>query len=124
MNEGNPNMADPIFHAWTGRVLFALSRGPLRFNALARALDVPSPRMLNKLLRQLTRDGITVRTVHRVEPPGNVEYSLTELGRELAASTSSLLGFWKIHESEIKQRRFLHEEAHRADAIRAEDANA
>ena len=114
-------MSDPVFHAWTARVLFELSRRPHRFNALARALNVPSPRMLNKLLRQLTRDGIVERKVFREVPPANVEYSLTELGRELSTSTAGLMDFWRAHQGEIKQRRFVHTEAHRADVIRAAD---
>ena len=115
-------MTDPVFHEQTPRVLYALRGEPVRFNALARILNVRSPRMLNKLLRRLVRDGIVVRTVHRVEPPAIVEYSLSALGKELAASTIALRKFWDAHKGEITERRFIHSEVHAADAIRAADA--
>ena len=115
-------MADPVFDKMCPRVLHELGLKPRRFNALVRVLNVRSPRMLSQLLKRLERDGIIVRTVIRAEPPANVAYSLTELGRELSASTTGLLAFWRQHESEIQERRFTHQEAHRAEAARQADA--
>jgi DNA-binding HxlR family transcriptional regulator len=112
-------MSDPVFNQWTPRVIFELERTPHRFNSLVRVLDAPSPRMLSKLLKRLERDGIIVRTVHRTEPPANVVYSLSELGRELGKSTSGLLDFWRQHQGEIRERRFIHSEAARAAEIQA-----
>lgn len=114
-------MAEPIFNQWVSRIVHELERGgPQRFNALERALGAPSSRMLSKNLKQLERDALIERKVLKATPPAHVVYSLTELGRELSKSTSALMDFWRQHQGEIRERRFVHTEAHRADVIRAE----
>jgi DNA-binding HxlR family transcriptional regulator len=64
---------------WTLLVILCLSAGPLRFNALQRAVVGVSHRMLTVTLRKLERDGLVERTVYP-EVRQHTEYALTELG--------------------------------------------
>lgn len=74
---------DRLGDAWSVLVILHLSAGPMRFNALRRALEGVSQRMLTVTLRGLERDGFVGRTVFPTVPP-QVEYALTDLGRSLA----------------------------------------
>lgn len=76
---------------WTMLVLEALEeRGTLRFTEVGRVVGGISQKMLTKTLREMERDGLVLRTVHPVIPP-HVDYTLTELGRELSAA---FCGVW------------------------------
>jgi DNA-binding HxlR family transcriptional regulator len=105
------------------RILFELSKGPLRFNSLQRAADAPSARMLSQTLKKLEAHGILTRRVLNPGPPAHTLYELSELGFELQKSTGGLLDFWNKNQSEIQQRHFVAGEAARAAQIQA-DANA
>lgn len=67
---------------WQSLVLLSLEDGPLRFNAIKRALGDISQRVLTENLRSLERDGHLIRTVH-AGPPLAVSYQLTLLGEKL-----------------------------------------
>lgn len=67
---------------WKGLVLFHLLDGPVRFNALQRALGTVTQRTLTKQLRDLETHGLVARVVYPQVPP-KVEYSLTEKGESL-----------------------------------------
>ena len=78
--------------AWTPSLIWKLSGDP-RKELLRRAekgrvgelqRDIPgiSPKMLTARLRDLEEKGVVVRSVMPTSPP-SVEYSLSELGREL-----------------------------------------
>lgn len=67
---------------WTIMIVGALSRGPMRFNALQRAIPGLSHKMLTTTLRGLERDGLVTRTAFATIPP-RVDYELTEQGRSL-----------------------------------------
>jgi DNA-binding HxlR family transcriptional regulator len=79
---------------WTVLVVSTLGSGPLRFNALKRAIGGISQRMLTLTLRALERDGLVTRTIFPSVPP-RVEYELTQLGRSLLVPVSALAG-WAI----------------------------
>lgn len=64
---------------WTLLVILCLSAGPMRFNAMQRAVVGISHRMLTVTLRKLERDGLVRRTVCPTVPV-RTEYSLTTLG--------------------------------------------
>ncbi|WP_440104397.1 winged helix-turn-helix transcriptional regulator [Streptosporangium sp. H16] len=69
---------------WAPLVMAELVSGPRRFNQLRRLLAPITQRMLTATLRGLECDGLITRTVHPTVPP-QVEYDLTDAGRELLA---------------------------------------
>lgn len=76
---------------WTMLILEALEEhGTLRFTQVGRIVGGISQKMLTKTLRQMECDGLITRTVHPVIPP-HVEYTMTEIGREL---TAAFCGVW------------------------------
>jgi DNA-binding HxlR family transcriptional regulator len=70
-----------ISDKWTLLVVRTLGNGPRRFNALRREVGEISQKMLASTLRDLEENGFVSRTVTPVTPP-QVEYALTDLGRE------------------------------------------
>jgi len=67
---------------WTLRILWHLSKGPVRFNELQRLLGTITTKTLSQQLRQLEEQQIILRTVYPETPP-KVEYSLTEVGKTI-----------------------------------------
>lgn len=67
---------------WKVLVIHHLLEGKQRFGELTRLLGGVSPRTLTRQLRELEESGVVEREVYQQIPP-KVEYSLTELGREL-----------------------------------------
>jgi len=84
---------------WSMQVVMSLGAGALRFNALRRAIDGISQRMLTRTLRGLERDGLVSRTVTPTVPP-RVDYELTALGRSLVEPVGAL-GQWAIAHREV-----------------------
>ena len=68
--------------AWTTSVIWQLSGGPRRFGELYRDIPGISPKMLTTRLRELEAKRVVLREVAPTSPP-SVEYTLSELGREL-----------------------------------------
>ena len=66
---------------WSMLIVRVLGRGPCRFNALRREIGEISAKVLASSLRDLEEYGFVSRTVTPVNPP-QVEYALTDLGRE------------------------------------------
>ncbi|WEX11181.1 helix-turn-helix domain-containing protein [Chelativorans sp. AA-79] len=79
---------------WTMQVVRQLGNGTMRFNQLRRAIDGISQKMLTTTLRNLERDGFVTRTIYPTIPP-RVDYSLTDLGRDLLVPISAL-GEWVV----------------------------
>lgn len=86
---------DRIGDKWSVMVVGFLSKGPMRFNAMMRAIGGVSHRMLTLTLRGLERDGLVKRTAFPTIPP-KVEYELTELGRSLIKPLRAL-ATWAQH---------------------------
>jgi DNA-binding HxlR family transcriptional regulator len=86
------NVLDRVGDKWTVMVVGALSDGPLRFNALQRAIEGVSHRMLTLTLRGLERDGLVKRTPFATVPP-RVDYELTKLGYSLKPALEVLAGW-------------------------------
>ena len=82
-------LLDRIGDRWTVLVIGTLHDGPLRFSAIARAVDGVSQKMLTQTLRALVRDGLATRTSYPQIPP-RVEYELTDLGRSLHETLAAL----------------------------------
>jgi DNA-binding HxlR family transcriptional regulator len=69
---------------WSMLLLCILGDGPVRSGELGRRAGGISQKMLTQTLRELERHGIVNRKDFSEVPP-RVEYSLTPLGRSLAA---------------------------------------
>lgn len=72
--------------------LVALLAGTHRFGELRDRIGGVSEKMLAQTLQTLERDGFVRRRALAVVPP-HVEYSLTPLGREVAARVEELTGW-------------------------------
>lgn len=83
-----------ISDKWTMLVVRVLGRGPCRFNALRREVGEISQKVLASTLRDLEENGLVSRTVTPINPP-QVEYALTDLGREFL-SPVQFLADWVI----------------------------
>ena len=70
-----------ISDKWTILVVRVLGRSPCRFNALRREVGEISQKVLASTLRDLEENGFVSRTVTPISPP-QVEYALTDFGRE------------------------------------------
>lgn len=95
---------DRIGDKWTVMVVGILSQGPMRFNALMRAIGGVSHRMLTLTLRGLERDGLVKRTAFPTIPP-KVEYELTELGQSLIEPLKSLANWAQSQRPAIEAAR-------------------
>ena len=67
---------------WSPNIIWCLSETPRRFSELKDDITGISPKVLTARLRKLEADGVVLREVMPTSPP-TVEYSLTELGKEL-----------------------------------------
>lgn len=76
--------------AWAPNILWYLGAGPRRFSELK--LDIPgiSAKVLTTRLRELEEKGVVRREVKPTSPP-SVEYSLTDLGRELVPAIDAIV---------------------------------
>lgn len=83
------DMLARIGDKWSLLIVTTLGEGPLRFNELRRRITDISQKMLSSTLKVLERDGLVTRTVIPSVPP-QVEYGLTEFGRELLEPVSAL----------------------------------
>jgi DNA-binding HxlR family transcriptional regulator len=80
---------DKIGGRWKPIILYNLSDTTKRYNELRKAMPLISEKMLIQQLRELETDRLIVRTVHPVVPP-HVEYSLSEVGREIKPILSAM----------------------------------
>ncbi|WP_067543621.1 winged helix-turn-helix transcriptional regulator [Nocardia crassostreae] len=94
---------------WGVLALAALRDGPYRFSALRRRVEGISERMLSQTLQTLERDGMVHREVQQSIPP-HVEYTLTELGAQVA---DQLVGLIEILEANIGAITAAQERYHR-----------
>ena len=89
---------------WSVYVVASLSDGPMRFNALKRAIEGISQRMLTFTLKSLEQDGIVTRTVYPTVP-ARVDYELTKLGRTLLEPVNALAAWAQEHVGAIEAAR-------------------
>ena len=76
--------------AWTPVLIWKLSGDSRRFGELERDVPGISPKMLTTRLRELESKGVVVRRVVPTSPP-SVEYSLSDLGRELVPVINTIV---------------------------------
>ena len=89
---------------WTVLIVVTLSKGPMRFNEIRRAVGGISQRMLTLTLRGLERDGFATRTVFPTVPP-RVDYALTELGKTLIVPLEQIAKWAISHQDEVADAR-------------------
>ncbi len=86
-----------ISDKWALLLVRVLGQGPQRFNALRREVGEISQKVLASKLRELEENGFVSRTVTPSTPP-QVEYALTELGREFLTPVK-MLAEWAVANS-------------------------
>ncbi|EHY89441.1 winged helix-turn-helix transcriptional regulator [Saccharomonospora azurea] len=101
---------DHVAGKWSIGVLVAVAHGPVRFTELERIVEGISRRMLTLTLRRLERDGLLIRTVYPTVPP-KVEYSLTDMARELHGTLRALTEWAERHRGEIAAARVRYDAA-------------
>ncbi len=87
----------PLYHEavelvgrrWTGAILAVLMEGALRFSEIAQAVPELSDRLLSERMKELERRGMVERRVIS-GPPLKVEYSLSQMGRDLGPALSEI----------------------------------
>ena len=75
---------------WTTNIVWQLSGEPRRFGELMKDIAGISPKMLTARLRELEEKAVVIRDVVPSSPP-SVEYSLSDLGRELVTVIDSIV---------------------------------
>jgi DNA-binding HxlR family transcriptional regulator len=98
---------DRVGDKWAVLILLLLRDEPLRFNQLRRAIEGISQKMLSQVLKSLERDGLVKRRAIATVPV-TVEYSITPLGRTLAAAVDPLRDWAERNLKEVlaAQRRY------------------
>ena len=98
---------DRVGDKWAVLILLLLRDEPMRFNALRRAIEGISQKMLAQVLRSLERDGLIKRRVIATVPV-TVEYSILPLGATLAAAVDPLRDWAESNLKEVlaAQRRY------------------
>ncbi|MDB5483254.1 MAG: Transcriptional regulator, HxlR family [Caulobacteraceae bacterium] len=86
---------------WKPLILFHLAPGKRRFGELRRLVAGVSEKMLIQQLRELQADGVIERVDFREIPP-RVEYSVTPLGRSLAAALLPLCEWGSAHAEHVE----------------------
>jgi DNA-binding HxlR family transcriptional regulator len=110
------DMLARIGDKWSLLIVTTLGDGSMRFNELRRQIADISQKMLSSTLKVLERDGLVQRTVLPTVPP-QVEYALTDLGRELLVPVSALAGWVAMNTQRILTARAEYDS--RADALAA-----
>jgi DNA-binding HxlR family transcriptional regulator len=100
---------DRIGDKWAVMVVGVLSRGPMRFNALQRAIPGVSHRMLTMTLRGLERDGLVKRIPYATIPP-RVDYELTPVGHSLKTPLRALATWARSQQPVIEAAQKLYDE--------------
>lgn len=95
---------DRVGGKWSVQIILATAQGPVRFTELERRIEGISRRMLTLTLRNLERDGLIVRTVYPTVPP-KVEYTATEMSRELHDPLERLADWARRHRGNISAAR-------------------
>ena len=101
-----------IGEKWTMLVVTALTDEPvLRFGELRRRVGGVTQKMLTQTLRALERDGLVSRTVYPTVPV-TVEYRLTDLGLELAATVQVVRAWAYANMTRVQEARTAFDTAH------------
>lgn len=105
----------PLYHEavelvgrrWTGAILRVLMDRPMRFSEVVQSVPDLSDRLLSERMKELEARGIVERKVYP-GPPVRVEYSLSEMGRDLGPALIQLQEWaqrWLCHDGTADRRR-------------------
>ncbi len=89
---------------WKLLILRNLRSRPWRFNELQRDLEGISQKVLTDSLRQMMDDGLVYRQDYQELPP-RVEYSLTDLGKEMLPILDALANFGNYYKTVLAERK-------------------
>lgn len=87
---------------WKILILWYLTMKPLRFSELKRKLPDVTQKMLTNQLRSLEEDGLVQRKVYPVVPP-KVEYSLSDIGKEMIPLLESMYRYGIMYSEQMNQ---------------------
>jgi DNA-binding HxlR family transcriptional regulator len=102
------DMLARIGDKWSLLIVSTLGEGALRFNELRRHIGDISQKMLSSTLKVLERDGLVSRTVIASVPP-QVDYALTDLGRELLRPVNALAEWTAANTPRIMAARAMYD---------------
>ncbi len=83
-----------------GTIILHLYQGDKRYSELVKLLDDISERMITKQLKELENDGLIIRTAFPEVPP-RVEYSLSDMGKEIQPILKKMYKGGMLFESTI-----------------------
>jgi DNA-binding HxlR family transcriptional regulator len=96
---------------WKPIILFVLAEEPHRFGELRRRVPKITQKMLTQALRELEKDKLVSRRIYASIPP-KVEYSLTDLGRQLGPILDQVYQWGKDYTlSEIQDPTYIGKQA-------------
>jgi DNA-binding HxlR family transcriptional regulator len=97
-------LLDQLADKWSMLALIAISKEPVRFNALKRIVEGISQKVLTQTLRKLEHNGLVTRTAYPTVPV-TVEYAITPLGLSLVKIVEPLRQWAISNIQEIVQAR-------------------
>lgn len=86
---------------WKIEIVCILVEGPLRFGELRRRLPGVTQHMLTEQLRDLSDNGIVIRTVFAEVPP-RVEYELSQAGIDLMPTLRAMREWMLRYEHQLR----------------------
>lgn len=110
--ERNRFVLEEITSRWTLLVLHALCDGPMRFNAMRRAVPGVTQKALTQCVRRLEASGLLRRTVVSNAPVA-VLYEISPLGRSLEPHIGAILSWAEQHRDEVLEAQSAYRDASR-----------
>ncbi len=103
------NVLAHVCSKWSLLVIWSMqNNGPIRFNALHKAIPDISQKVLTSTLRSLEADGFITREVYAEVPP-RVEYSLTDRARSFIPVASNMIMWAETNLAGILNDRAAHQ---------------
>jgi len=95
------NVLSRISDKWSLLILCTLeANGTMRYKELMSAIPDISQKMLSSTLKRLEEDHLLTRKMYAEIPP-KVEYSLTEMGKEILPPIQLMINWAQTHFEEI-----------------------
>lgn len=93
---------------WTLRIAMTLSDETKRHSDIARNLPGITQKVLTETLREMERTGIVKRSIYPTVPP-KVEYTLTQVGRELLKLSHEFTTWFDAHHENIYKAKKIYD---------------